>query len=101
MVEFNARFTTGIVALGLVRRTLPALKSSMGLAPGKLRAFYLGFDAPEHGWPQPADGDPVKLVPLGADGEPARPALLLAESPSALDGYLRAAGATGLSSPSS
>ena len=43
VVELNARFTAGTVALGHVRRALDA---------GALRApaaFYLGFESPEHG----------------------------------------------------
>lgn len=39
VVELNARYTTGTVALGQLRRALPELKRSLGLAPGELRSF--------------------------------------------------------------
>jgi hypothetical protein len=42
-VEFNARATMGLVALGLMRRVLPARKHELELAPGDRRGFLLGL----------------------------------------------------------
>ena len=52
LVEFNARFTMGSVALGILRRVLRSEKQNLGLSPGELRRFVVNFDgkAPEVGW---------------------------------------------------
>jgi hypothetical protein len=42
-VEFNARATMGLVALGLLRRLLPAHRNRHPLEPGERRAFLLGL----------------------------------------------------------
>jgi len=42
-VEFNARATMGLVALGLMRRVLPGRKRELELAPGDRRGFLLGL----------------------------------------------------------
>jgi hypothetical protein len=90
VVEFNARFTTGLVALGWVRHALGTLRARLGLVPGELRGFYFGFDAPPGGWPADAGDDSHVLIPIGwGDGGP-RPALLLARSRDALDRLLAA-----------
>ena len=88
VVEFNARFTTGLVALGWVRHALRTLKTRLGLVPGELRAFYFGIDAPAGGWPEAGDRDPHALIPIGWRDDGPRPALLLAESLDALDTLL-------------
>jgi hypothetical protein len=46
VAELNARFTLGVVAAGILRRTLPWLRAETGLAPGERHAFYLGLDGP-------------------------------------------------------
>lgn len=51
MVEFNARFTVGLLALGQVRRAVPEIRSRLGLSPGDLRAWALGLAPPADGWP--------------------------------------------------
>ena len=43
LVEFNARFTMGIVVLGLVRRALPLVKETLAIEPGMRRAFLFAF----------------------------------------------------------
>jgi hypothetical protein len=67
-VEFNARFTAGLVALAQVRRHLPELKSELGLAPGSPRRFAVALAAPANGWPASRAGDCwVRALP-GAGG---------------------------------
>ncbi|MCG8588912.1 MAG: hypothetical protein MJE66_06435 [Proteobacteria bacterium] len=80
VVEWNARFTVGHVAIGLLRRALPRLRERVGLAPGHYHAFALALDAP-------ADTAPdVERLALGAEGETeAGPALLFAREAAALD----------------
>jgi len=46
VVEFNARFTLGIVAIGWLRRALPRIRRELSLDPGGLRAFQFRLDAP-------------------------------------------------------
>jgi hypothetical protein len=99
VVELNARFTMGLVALGWVRRALGFLGRRLGLAPGTLRAFHFGLDAPAGGWPRTDPDAPWVLVPLGwREGGP-RPALLLAESRDALDALLPVAAPKPVLSP--
>jgi hypothetical protein len=62
-VEFNARFTTGTLVVGLVRRALPRIGPRMGLAPGEPRFFHFALEAPEGGWPAPNAGR-LEVVPL-------------------------------------
>lgn len=63
LVECNARFTGGIVAIGHLRRSLPTIKQRLGLAPGDLFHFYVGLDAPPGGWPD-QDGGGGWFLPL-------------------------------------
>jgi hypothetical protein len=106
VVEFNARFTLGIIAIGLLRRALPRIRQALSLDPGALRAFLFRLDAPPGGWPD-GDGAPDGLmIPLSAadrsDDAPgtlptapntadpgaaarAEPGLLLADDREALD----------------
>lgn len=51
VVELNARFTVGQVALAELRRTMPLLRERLGLAPGVLCAFHFGLAPPPAGWP--------------------------------------------------
>ncbi len=73
VVELNARFTVGTLALAAVRRVLPALVAELGLAPGERLPFWFGLDAPPGGWPAPA---PDRwIAPLPSGGTALRPAL--------------------------
>ena len=88
LVECNARFTGGIVAIGHLRRALPEVKRLLGLAPGDLFHFYVGLDAPPGGWP--AEPAPDRLFrPLLGETEArrigARPGLLVARDPGEID----------------
>jgi hypothetical protein len=88
VVELNARFTTGTIAIGLVRRALPAIRSRLGLRPGDLHAFHLALEAPADGWPDAADEADLLLLPLWSDTESSGPALVVARDPAALAAWL-------------
>ncbi len=47
IVEFNARPTMGLVAIGLARRALPRVRKRLGLEPGTRYAFALTQRAPD------------------------------------------------------
>jgi hypothetical protein len=87
VVELNARFTLGIVAIGMLRRALPRLKSDLSLEPGMLRAFEFRLNAPPGGWPERADGPGILWIPLAdsdADTD-AGPGLWVAEDRATLE----------------
>jgi hypothetical protein len=92
IVEFNARFTLGIIAIGLLRRALPRIRQELSLDPGGLRAFLFRLDAPPGGWPDSADAQGALLIPLSAEDPGAdvrvEPGLLLADDCEALDRVL-------------
>ena len=95
LVEFNARFTVGIVATGLIRRALGRVRPRLGLEPGERRGFLFALDPPP-GWLhwealKEATGPGSLLLPLGTESpqsaenrNPARPALLFARDADAL-----------------
>ena len=45
-MEFNARYTLGLIAVGLVRRLLGWLKATLALAPGERISFWIGLQPP-------------------------------------------------------
>lgn len=47
VVEFNARPTMGLVAIGLVKRALPRVKKRLALAPGERHGFALTYRSAE------------------------------------------------------
>lgn len=86
-VEFNARFTMGTLAAGLLRRALPGLDDAFRARPGEPRSFYFGLDAPDRGWPD-SDGEGLRVLPLWEPDESTRPALLFAENRAGLRAWL-------------
>jgi hypothetical protein len=92
VVEFNARFTLGIIAMGLLRRALPRIRQELSLEPGGLRAFLFRLDAPPGGWPDSTGAQGALLIPLSAEDPRAavraEPGLLLADDREALDRVL-------------
>jgi hypothetical protein len=92
VVEFNARFTLGIIAIGLLRRALAEIRRELSLEPGGLRAFLFRLDAPPGGWPKRDDAQGAMLIPLRADDPAAaariEPGLLIADDRDALDRVL-------------
>jgi hypothetical protein len=87
-VEFNARFTLGTVAIGLLRRALPGLGPERFPRPGELRAFRFQLDAPSEGWPEFSDANAVLSIPLGDPEGDAEPALLIADDRATMDLHL-------------
>ena len=88
VVEFNARFTLGIVAIGITRRALSQIRQKIGLSPGERRPFFFGLDTPPGGWPAEASSPEHLLIRLTEPGGASRPGLLVASDGSALDRLL-------------
>jgi hypothetical protein len=63
VVELNARFTAGIVVLGLVRRALPVVGPRLGLAPGTLLAFDFELQPSDAAATAPPDTESLSLAP--------------------------------------
>ncbi|MEZ4216611.1 MAG: hypothetical protein R3E88_09045 [Myxococcota bacterium] len=92
VVELNARFTTGIAALGALRRSRVAIRHALGLAPGERVAFVVASCAPEGGWHEHvaamrARGSAPALVPVPtcAEAGSADAAIVAAREAAALD----------------
>jgi hypothetical protein len=98
VVELNARFTLGTVALGLVRRALRRVKRPLALRPGVRRGFACLLNAPSGGWERAAAAMEEPRCAVALPGEPLRPGLLFAASCASLDG-LRSAGSGACASP--
>jgi hypothetical protein len=81
--ELNARFTAGTVAMGHLRRALPAHRARIGLAPGSPRPFLVALDLAAEAEARAVAAGAV-AVPL--PGMPAGPRarLLLASETAAL-----------------
>jgi hypothetical protein len=77
VVEFNARFTTGTVVLGLLRRAREAFATQLDLTAGQRRAFRFALDSAPDGADEPA----WLHLPLAAHGEPLQPSLWIAREP--------------------
>jgi hypothetical protein len=76
-LEFNARFTTGTVLVGLLRRARETLAGQLALAAGERRAFRFALDAPPDGVDDPA----LLRLPLASQAEALQPALWIAREP--------------------
>ena len=63
IVEFNARYTLGVIVVGLVQRALHRLKRDLGLRPGSRFGFVFALD-PERvgGWDELAPGHSDQLL---------------------------------------
>ena len=90
VVELNARYTMGIVTIGVLRRALAEIRTRLGLEPGERRSFVLLADAPSGGWQrvQARLDTHTLLVPLGKSGpaaEDPQPALLVGPNARTLD----------------
>ena len=88
-VEWNARFTMGVVVIGLVRRLLQRLQSELELGPGERRAFAFRLDAPAAGWQSArrTAGPGSLLVPLSCAGDSLEPALVFAPDRARLQSF--------------
>jgi hypothetical protein len=70
VVELNARFTSGIVVLGLVRRALAVVGPRLGLAPGTLLAFDFELQASDPLGATSPDTESLSLVPTPGQAGP-------------------------------
>ncbi len=109
VVELNARFTAGLVTVGLVRRALPRVREAIGLEPGRRCGFVLGLKPPASGREIDPGSDPwedalrragpdARLLRLGPDdgsGVAASAALLFAPSDADIDAALAGARESG------
>ena len=88
LVEFNARFTAGTVALGHVARNLDRVKAELGLASDETCHFYLGRSGRGMAF-GPREGTVV--VPLIRESaQPANaPVLVVAREETVIDAWLR------------
>lgn len=66
VVELNARFTSGHVALGHLRRAHRTVRQHLQLGPQHPAAFLFALSEPRGGWPDAARA--VHRLPLPADG---------------------------------
>ena len=88
VVEFNARFTLGIIAIGLLRRALPRIRRELLLDPGELHAFEFRLGAPPGGWPEQIEASEILWIPLSGSGHGPTPGLLVARDREMLDRVL-------------
>lgn len=89
-VEFNARFTQGIVALGCLRRARNRLRSELGIEPGMRAGVIVAYDAPPRGWNE-FGADLVLPIEVLPARDPLRgPAIVAARDPAVLDEVLHA-----------
>ena len=89
LVEFNARFTAGTVALGHLRRNLSRIEAELGLAPGEPSHFYIGRAAADDSL---ARREGAVVVPLLGDRAPraGAPVLFVARRRELVDEWLGA-----------
>lgn len=85
VVEFNARFTMGIVSVGLLRRGLERIRNDLA-GPGDRRHFFFALAPPCDGWPQADDGLLLPLWESRAGGS--GPALLIGRDRQSIDQQL-------------
>ena len=80
VVEFNARFTVGVIVVGLIRRILAGRPDALAVEPGERLGFFFALDTPSP-WPSwealaRSLGEAERLFPLAPPSAAARPALL-------------------------
>ena len=82
VVEFNARFTMGIVVLGIVRAAIERIRVSQALHPEVRLAFFFSLDEPSGGWDDGAvSARPgTHWFPLWQEGDEAHPGLVIGEA---------------------
>ena len=88
LVEFNARFTAGTVALGHIALNLDRVKTQLGLASDETCHFYLGRSGQGRSF---APGDGTVVVRLCREAGPLAglPVLVVAREAAAIDAWLR------------
>jgi hypothetical protein len=87
LVEFNARFTAGTVALGHIGRNLRRIKAELGLAPGAPAHFYFGRGAADLS-SATKKGALVVRLPGESDSPADAPVLVVAREQEVVDEWL-------------
>lgn len=82
-VEWNARFTVGLVAIGLLRRHRAAIVKAFRLRAPERLAFHFGLEAPPAGWPTARET--IRTFPIRPGGVDSGPALVLARDRETLE----------------
>ena len=82
--EFNARYTAGTIALGLLRRHLVELKDGLGLSMEERGWVHFAPLPPARGWPEPRPGEVVRIL-LDPEAGEAGPALCASRESAALE----------------
>jgi len=87
LVEFNARFTAGTVALGHLARHVGTVRAALGLAPGQRCHFYIGRRSRERSL---ASHEGTVVLPLLVTGNSIAeaPVLVVARERTAVDEWL-------------
>lgn len=88
VVEWNARYTLGSVAIALVRRETPRLRAHFELHDERRCVFHFATSAPAAGWPHASDPRELLVVPLDPSDPQRGAGLLFARDRAALEGAL-------------
>lgn len=86
VVEWNARFTLGIVALGLLRRAHAELRAAFAPGPEERLHFLFALAAPPGGWP--ASDAALHVFRFAEPGAEVEPGLAVAAERATLDARL-------------
>jgi hypothetical protein len=86
VVEWNARYTLGMVAIGLVKRAHAEIRSAFAPDPEQRLAFHFALDAPAGGWP--ASDSSLRVLRYGERDAAVQPALAIALDRATLDDRL-------------
>jgi hypothetical protein len=86
VVEWNARFTLGIVALGLVRRAHAEVRAAFAPGPEERLCFHFALAAPPGGWP--ASDASLRVWTFAERGAAVEPGLAIAADRATLDARL-------------
>ena len=83
VVEWNARYTLGMVAIGLVKRAHAEICSAFAPGPEQRLAFQFALDAPVRGWPE--SDSSLRVLRYAERGATVEPALAIALERATLD----------------
>jgi hypothetical protein len=86
VVEWNARFTLGMVAIGLVKRARAEICSAFAPGPEQRLAFQFALDTPAGGWPE--SDSSLRVLRYAERGAAVQPALAIALDRATLDDRL-------------
>jgi len=86
VVEWNARFTLGMVAIGLVKRAHAEIRAAFAPDPEQRLAFHFALDAPAGGWP--ASDSSLRVLRYAEADAVVQPGLAIALDRATLDDRL-------------